>query len=140
MRKRLTTRKKKTKKKTVAFLKKKLQAIVNKAIRERDCVDGYFTCISCGKTLSSDKCQAGHYVPVSKSQLLRFDYDNIHGECSGCNCFNEYHLIPYRSNLIQKIGLPRVERLEYLAQTQTHKYTRDELEELINEGNPINHK
>ena len=72
---------------------------------------------------------AGHYVPVGRSQRLRFDDSNIHGECAGCNCFNEFHLVPYRKNLIAKIGIDKVEWLEAHA-NDLKKWTREELEQL----------
>ena len=116
---------------TLSKQKNKLQIIVNAYIRKRDSKDGYFTCISCGKTLPIESMNAGHYVPVSKSQFLRFNEDNIHGECAGDNCFNEYHLIPYRKNLINKIGLARVLWLEEMAeQAKLYKHTRQELDEI----------
>jgi hypothetical protein len=73
---------------------------------------------------------AGHYVPVSRSSLLRFDEKNVNGECAFCNCFDQFHLVGYRKNLIQKIGKKEVERLEQ----QSHglkKWNRVELEEII---------
>ena len=116
---------------SLARQKAKLQIKVNAYIRHRDSKDGYFTCISCGKTLPVSKMNSGHYIPVSKSQFLRFNELNLNGECAGCNCFSEYHLIPYRKNLIAKIGLESVESLERTAEEiKVYKHTRQELEEI----------
>lgn len=118
------------KKKTVQQLIKQLQPIFNKYIRLRD--EGK-PCISCGeyKTL-----QAGHFVAVSSCSGLRFDEDNVHGECAGCNCFNESHLIKYQENLIKKIGETDYYMLLELwdhYRRKPKKWTRDELEEMITE-------
>ena len=114
---------------TLSKHKERVQKLVNAYIRKRDSRDGWFTCISCGKTLLVDKMNAGHYVPVGKSQGLRFDDSNIHGQCAGCNCFDKFHLVPYRKNLIAKIGIDKVEWLEAHAH-DLKKWTRDELEQL----------
>jgi len=114
----------------IPVLKKKAEKVFNAFIRQRDSSDGYFNCISCGKTKYIKQCNAGHYVPVSKSQLLRYHELNVHAECVSCNGFDEFHLIGYRKNLINKIGQDAVEWLESKAY-ETHKHTREELEFII---------
>lgn len=115
---------------TIPKLTAKAQKVFNTYIRQRDSIDGYFTCISCGQTLPIEKMNAGHYIPQKGSSALRFDEDNVHGECEYDNAFNEFHLIPYRKNLIHKIGERRVMELE-----QQHrlikKWSRFELNEII---------
>jgi hypothetical protein len=111
-------------------LMKKAQEVFNKHIRKRDSEDGYFTCISCSRVLPVDKMNAGHYVPVRGCSYLRLHEWNNNGECEGCNCFDEFHLIGYRKNLIEKIGVEAVEWLELNRHTPK-KYTRQELEEII---------
>lgn len=115
---------------SIPSLTAKAQKVFNAWIRQRDSQDGYFTCISCGQTKSTDQMDAGHYVPVKNGSFLRFEPDNVHGECKGCNGFNEFHLVPYRKNLIEKIGLERVEWLEANQRT-VKKWTRAELLEII---------
>ena len=113
---------------TLPKLKKKAQEVFNAYIRERDKDQ---PCISCGqfKTL-----QAGHYYPVQGYDGLRFNEDNVHGECAGCNCFDESHLIHYGQNLSEKIG---VDRLTALVKEARHykqngyKFSRQELLEII---------
>jgi hypothetical protein len=119
-------------KKPLPKLLKKLQDdYFNPYIRRRDSEGGYFTCISCSKTLPVSSANAGHYVPVKNCSFLRFHEWNVNAECQYCNCFDEFHLIGYRKNLIQKIGLEAVEWLESNNRT-LKKWTREELESLIN--------
>ena len=116
------------KKKTTGQLIKQLQPIFNKYIRLRD-IDK--PCISCGEY---KVLQAGHFFAVSGYSGLRFDEDNVHGECAGCNCFNESHLILYADNLKQKIGEVDYGDLKMRAEEYKRngvKWSRVELEEKI---------
>ncbi len=129
-----------TKKKVVATKKrlqslpslvKKAQKVFNKYIRDRDSSGGYFVCIACGNEHPVSKMNAGHYVPVKNSSLLRFNELNVHGECVTCNLFDQFHLVGYRKRLIDKIGLDAVSWLESQARV-SNKWTRYEIEEIIN--------
>lgn len=115
---------------SIPSLTSKAQKVFNSFIRQRDSQDGYFTCISCGQTKPVSEMDAGHYVPVNNGSFLRFHEDNVHGECKGDNGFNQFHLVPYRKNLIEKIGLERVEWLEANQRT-VKKWTRAELLAII---------
>jgi hypothetical protein len=84
-----------------------LQKVFNRFIRLRD--EG-IPCISCGATVAED-WHAGHYVPTTK-QYLRFNEFNVNVQCSKCNTHLRGNIIPYRINLIKKIGLEAVEKLE----------------------------
>lgn len=119
-----------TKTDTIPKLTAKAQKVFNKYVRERDSENGYFTCISCGKTLPIEQMNAGHYIPQKNSSLLRFNEYNVHGECISDNGFNEFHLINYRKNLINKIGQEMVDWLEENQRT-IKKWQRNELNELI---------
>jgi len=117
------------KKLTVGKIKKKLQIVFNKYIRERD-IDK--PCISCGKFFP-DK-DAGHFFATQGYDGLRFDEDNVNGECKGCNRFDESHLIGYTHNLPNRIGEDnyqalRDKALEY--KKSGNKFYRHELLELI---------
>ena len=111
--------------KTVSERAKETQAAVNKYIRLRD--KGQ-PCISCGRPWK-ENFQAGHYVPQGRSSALRFDEDNIHGQCPQCNMYESGNLIPYRINLVQKIGLERVEWLE--SKRDVKRWSADELKALL---------
>ena len=115
--------------KTIPKLKKELQIVFNQFIRLRD--KGQY-CISCGEP---KELQAGHYFAVGGYDGLRFNEDNVHGECAGCNCFNESHLIGYGDNLLEKIGLVRFTNLKLNAKeyrnSNRFKWSRSDLMEKI---------
>jgi hypothetical protein len=115
---------------TIPKLTAKAQKVFNAYIRKRDSEDGYFICISCGQTKTIDLMDAGHYVPVKGSSALRFDEYNVNGECKACNGFDQFHLIGYRRNLIDKVGERKVMELEYQHRL-IKKWSRTELSEII---------
>lgn len=115
---------------TVASLVKKAQVIFNRYIRHRDSSNGYFVCISCGVENPVSRMNAGHYVPVKNSSLLRFNEWNTNGECVSCNLFDQFHLVGYRKRLIDKIGSDAVSWLETQSRV-CYKWTRDELQNII---------
>ena len=56
-------------------------------------------CNSCGKyTL----LQAGHFYSAGGNPVVRFNEDNVHGQCKKCNYFLSGNLLPYSQNLIEK--------------------------------------
>jgi hypothetical protein len=117
--------------KSLPKLKKQLQELFNKFIRLRDAGK---PCISCG--LPKDYLQAGHFYSVRMYDGLRFNEDNCHGECAGCNAFDDMHLLSYAANLIDRIGQERFDELKMLAaqyKREGYKYTRTELTEKIEE-------
>jgi len=117
------------KKLTTGKLLKKLQKVFNEYIRLRDQDK---PCIACGNYF--DKKDAGHYFATSGYSGLRFDEDNVHGECAGCNRFNDSHLIGYGINLPSKIGETDYKALLLKADEYKRdgiKWDRTELEELI---------
>lgn len=84
----------------------------NKFIRKRDSKGDHFICISCNSIKELNKMDAGHYYSVGNHSHLRFNENNVHSQCRSCNCFMHGHLINYRENLIKKIGLEEVEKLD----------------------------
>ena len=123
---------KKKNKITTAKLKGILEPIFNHFIRLRD--KGK-PCISCGKVKT---LQAGHYYSVKMADAFRFDERNVHGECAGCNCLNQDHLILYTKNIEIKLGKEELEDLHYEVSkykrnrnSLKYKWYRHELEEKI---------
>ena len=112
-------------KQTLASIKRRTQGIFNEYIRLRDKA---MPCISCSN--HSDKLQAGHFFPVKGYDALRFDEDNVHGECPRCNLFDDAHLIYYQDNLKDRIGQERLEILKAKAKALKQAkiyFTKEEL-------------
>jgi len=114
--------------KSLPKLKAECQKVFNEYIRKRD--EG-LTCISCGEY---KLLQAGHYFPVQGYDGLRFNENNVNGECAGCNCFDDAHLIFYGENLLERIGGTKFALLNAAAKEYKqygYKWTRSELIEKI---------
>lgn len=73
-------------------------------IRKRD-VEKYGTCISCGKPITVDTCDAGHFMPAKDcGRDLLFHMQNVNAECSHCNAFDPTHLLGYAEGLDRRYG------------------------------------
>jgi len=124
---------KKTKKKmqseieTVQELMKAAQIVFNKFIRIRDKDQ---PCISCGSKLEN-KFDAGHYFSQGQHSALRFNELIVNLCCRKCNYFLSGNLINYRNGLIKKYGEQRVLLLESSARRSVKKWSRFELEAII---------
>lgn len=86
---------------------KLFQIVFNTFIRMRD---KDLPCVSCG-VYKCEEFHAGHYI-ASTYQYLRFNENNVHKQCSKCNTHLRGNSIPYRIELIKRIGLEEVEYLE----------------------------
>lgn len=87
---------------------KQAQQAVNAYIRERD---RDMPCISCG-AVTSAQWDAGHYRTTAAAPQLRFDERNIHRQCVVCNQHKSGNLVPYRVELIRRIGIDAVDSIE----------------------------
>jgi hypothetical protein len=117
----------KTKTKKLTSLPKlleKCQHAFNAYIRARDNNKG---CISCGAAVS----EAGHYFSQGHHSALRFNEMNTNGQCTRCNRFLSGNLIHYRQGLVKRYGEEKVLLLESSARNNVKKWTRFELEALI---------
>ena len=85
-------------------------------------------CICCGRSSSGwsrgGDWDAGHYRSRGAASHLRYHEDNCHSQLKQCNR-RAFDVASYRRNLIERIGLARVESLEN--DNGTHKWTREEL-------------
>jgi hypothetical protein len=121
---------------SLATLKNELQKVFNTFIRTRDTKydkgQPYFICISCNQPKGLDQMNAGHYWPVGGHEAVRFDEDNVHGQCIHCNNFasNGMVTMKYAGNLLLKIGKERYNALA-LRRFNKSKLMRFELEYLI---------
>jgi hypothetical protein len=114
-------RRRKTELKTKAQWLKEAQIEFNRFIRQRDAAD---PCISCGR-FHTGQYHAGHYRSIGSAPHLRFNEYNVQKQCSACNNHLSGNIINYRINLITKIGLAQVERIE--ADNEAKHYTIDDI-------------
>lgn len=113
-------------------LLKKTEKKVNEFIRKRDAGQ---MCISCGSNKAN---QAGHYFAVKTCSILRFHPVNINLQCAGCNCWKDGNAPYYRIGLVEKWGEEMAEEIERIATDplkRLYKWSRFELEQIINEIN-----
>ncbi len=85
-------------------------------------------CICCNRPYK-DSFQAGHYLESGNNPDIRYDEDNIHGQSKHCNLYQGGNSDDYRGNLIKKVGLETVERLESM-KGGTVKRTPDDYKEI----------
>ena len=109
---------------------KKLDKVFSAYIRLRDVMpNGCFRCISCGEIKRFEQGDCGHFHS-RVHMATRWEPDNCHMECRACNRASADHIIKYRRNLVEKIGLDRVNRLEMMADSTKH-WMQFELQEKI---------
>ncbi|QJB39746.1 recombination protein NinG [Chitinophaga oryzae] len=102
----------------------------NRYIRQRDSDGNIFRCISCGKIKPVAQMDAGHFMAASLYTAIRFDENNVHGQCVHCNRHMDGNLSTYRDNLVRKIGQEEVDRLMAVCRNTT-KLDRGWLIEII---------
>lgn len=110
-------------------LLKSVENVCHKYIRLRD--KGK-PCISCGTPYKSD-FDAGHYYSAGTYSNIKFDENNIHGQCIQCNRFNEGNLNEYSINLPKRIGGTKYDVLKAKASMYKKidfKWNRDALKEV----------
>ena len=116
--------------KTVPKLKKEAQFACNRWIRQRDADK---PCISCGAPppdlsgLHAGR-DAGHYRSTGSADHLRFNPDNVHGQCVSCNRWGAGKAVEYRMGLLARIGPERTNALEF--NRDFCKWDRDQLREI----------
>lgn len=99
--------------KSTTSLKNKAIKVFNAWVRKRDAGK---PCISCGRHVT---LQAGHFYSAGNFNHMRFNEDNVHGQCLQDNYYKQQSDTLYRKNLIEKIGQARVEKLDFLASVKT---------------------
>lgn len=113
---------------TVQDYVKMAQQVFNSFIRKRD--SGKH-CISCDSKLIG-KFDAGHYFNANNHWAVRFDENNVHGQCVQCNQHKHGNLIEYGVRLEKLIGPDEFAILREDAY-KLRKFTIDELKGIIAE-------
>ena len=108
--------------------KKAFWKVFSEYIRKRD----KYVCISCGKQLTKETSDAGHYIPKTAGLTLYFDERNVHAQCTHCNRFMHGNLAKYALALIRKYGQDILEKLDMKRNLKV-RYTDFDYQVLIKE-------
>lgn len=114
--------------KSVSQYRNELQKVFNEYIRLRDAKQ---PCISCAKPLPV-KYDAGHFYSVGSYPNLRFNEDNVHGQCVECNQHRHGNLLEYAPRLNDRIGFERASKL-MAKRNEPLKLSLNEIKEKIKE-------
>jgi len=79
-------------------LKAELDRVFSLYIRHRDS----YKCCTCGKE-SQEQAQCGHYISRANMNT-RWDEENCHCQCVGCNVFKNGNMDEYSLFMINKYG------------------------------------
>lgn len=102
------------KKKTTTKLKRELDAVFSKYIRQRD--NGQ--CYTCPKKDDPKYMQCGHFVP-RQYLAVRYSEINCHCQCYACNMLYNGQPSRFAMNLVRDFGYNAVDELEKARQTTT---------------------
>jgi len=111
--------------KTIAQRIAAAQIAFNAFIRERDKDKGCFVCGRPFAPVPGQVQHAGHVRSRGAAGHLRFNEDNCHGECEGCNGPHGAKPHQIKAGAIARIGLEGFDALEN--DNTPHKWTHDEL-------------
>ena len=101
------------KKKQVPALKKALWEIYSQYIRTRETDDeGFCECVTCGKQAFWQDMQAGHFIPQSSGNYLRYNDENVHAQCLRCNCYLHGNIFAYEEYMIRRYWSEKVEKMK----------------------------
>lgn len=125
----------KTKKESIASLKKKLDEVFSLYIRLKYAdSNGLVKCFTCGtykpyKGGGTIGIQNGHYWS-RKDNAVRFDEDNCRPQCYQCNVLKKGNYPIFAVRLMNDIGIDKFNLLE-VKKNSTHKITAFEYEYMI---------
>jgi len=123
------------KKLPITKLKAKAWNLFSKYIRYRDCYITtntyvYGVCYTCEKEYPFNKLQAGHFVD-SRTKPVLFNPDIVKAQCMQCNVFKKGNKDFYTPKMIAEYGQNKVLEFLELRHNKDKKWSREELEEVI---------
>ena len=110
-------------------LKKNVVKICHEYIRERD--KGK-PCVSCGQPWNSEH-QAGHFYKAGDYSNLKYNENNIHNQCKGCNLMKDGNENQYRIKITKRITKQELTELDQMAsdyKKSSFKWDREELKKI----------
>ncbi len=126
------------KSKTIGKMIKDADLIFSHFIRRRDAIEyhdkyetpyEYAQCCTCKVVRPWKELQAGHFVPKKGHNATRYNKDNVHAQCGGCNC-NDGEPAMYAIFIAEKYDERKIYELRD-ASAEIHSFTKPELQELI---------
>ncbi len=112
-------------KKPKSKLIKELDILFSQFIRLSNSIDGFCSCVTCGRVYEWKKIQAGHFIS-RQHYSVRWDERNVKPQCYGCNVMQQGRQYEFSKYLGQELS----EEL-YLLSKQTRKISEIELQEMI---------
>lgn len=110
---------------TTAQLKKRLDTVFSKYIRQKYANDGVVNCVTCGNFEPWKDTDAGHFV--SRQYLAtRYDERNVFPQCRSCNRFHEGRKDDYSLFLIQEFGVEIIKELTDKKWETTYNFPYEE--------------
>ena len=117
--------------KTLASLKRKLDALHSEWVRRKDAKGGLVACVTCGTVKRWQEQQCGHYI--SRVFLaVRFHSLNTSVQCPRCNIFLKGNYPAYGLHLVRKHGPDILETLDVLKHKPI-KFSRSDYETMISD-------
>lgn len=116
------------KKQTRKQIVKKLDIAFSRYIRRTKADDmGIGTCVTCGKQAPWEELQCGHYFPRGRLHT-RWDEDNCHIQCVGCNVFQKGNYTEYASFMLDSYNKKFIEKLKEQSKSTVKIPTTDLIE------------
>jgi hypothetical protein len=112
-------------KKPKSKLIKELDILFSQFVRLSNSIDGFCSCVTCGRVYEWKKIQAGHFIS-RQHYSVRWDERNVKPQCYGCNVMQQGRQYEFSKYLGQELS----EEL-YLLSKQTRKFSEIELQEMI---------
>lgn len=107
-------KKPKKKAKSRSWYVKELDRVFSTYIRQKNAIDGFATCVTCGVSKRWQEQQNGHYM--SRGHLpTRWSEDNCHVQCVGCNLFKKGNYTEYSLYMINTYGAEKLTELKIRA-------------------------
>ena len=105
----------------IKTLEKKADIIFSQYIRMRDTPGGIGKCCTCGKFITFQSCDAGHWISRARKNT-RYNLMNVAAQCRTCNRFQEGRKDRHRDYIDKKHGIENRQHLEYLSTLKCPDY------------------
>ena len=123
----LSVRKKKKPIKKTNRLKLACELAQLKAKLVESDADGNGVCVSCGKLVTWQEANGGHFQPKGRNYNGScLDERNTHYQCCGCNCFRQGNPAGYHKSMMNRYGEAVIDELAQLSYSIHDRWAVDE--------------